>query len=74
MINASDIPVAVGADANQKSKTRMLSDGTITPVGGLTFSECQYLAKTGELYRGGKPRHGSNPSPSTVNPRTRALT
>ena len=47
MINARDVPVAVGADANQKSKTRMLSDGTITPVGGLTFSECQYLAKMG---------------------------
>ena len=49
MINARDVPVAVGADANQKSKTRMLSDGTITPIGGLTFSECQYLAKMGEL-------------------------
>ena len=55
MINARDVPVAVGADANQKSKTRMLSDGTITSIGGLTFSECQYLAKMGELYRGGKP-------------------
>ena len=54
-INARDIPVAVGSDANQKSKTRMLKDGTITATGGLKFAECLYLAQQGELYRGGTP-------------------
>ena len=54
-INAGDVPVAVGSDANQKSKTRMLKDGTITATGGLKFSECLYLARGEELYRGGKP-------------------
>ena len=54
-INAGDVPVAVGSDANQKSKTRMLKDGTITAAGGLKFSECLYLARQEELYRGGKP-------------------
>ena len=66
--------MAVGADANQKSRTRILKDGTITPIGGLKFTDCLYLARQEELYRGGKPRHGSNPSPSTVPTRTRALT
>ena len=47
--------MAVGSDANQKSKTRMLKDGTITATGGLKFSECLYLARGEELYRGGKP-------------------
>lgn len=62
-INARDIPVAVGSDANQKSKTRMLKDGTITATGGLKFAECLYLAQQGELYRGGTPDTGSNPHP-----------
>jgi hypothetical protein len=47
--------VAVGSDANQKSKTCMLKDGTITSTGGLKFAECLYLARERELYKGGKP-------------------
>ena len=47
--------MAVGSDANQKSKTCMLKDGTITSTGGLKFAECLYLARERELYKGGKP-------------------